>query len=167
MKASTLTAGLLALSLAAPGAAFSGTAASQSANNSQNNTGNVTLAPSGGTQVNNNVNNAYSSTYSFGVGISCPTPSLAVNGFYGGSDANGGGYNTHGDAYGASISYIMPLGGDIGKACKEHVQEITRQRQLDTTVNLVKMCADLARQGIVVDTAALPQFEVCSAVSVK
>ena len=60
----------------------------------------------------------------------------------------------------------MPLGGEIGQSCKEHVQEITKQRQLDTAVNMVKVCADFARQGIVVDTEAMPEFAVCSAIKV-
>lgn len=165
-----LGAGLVLLGLVSPSASLANTqgqAMSQATNSTQNNTGSVTLAPSGGTQVNNNVNNAYSSTYSFGIGISCPTPSLAFNGFYGGSDASGGGHSTHGGAYGGSISYIMPLGGEIGQSCKEHVQEITKQRQLDTAVNMVKVCADFARQGIIVDTEAMPEFAVCSAITVS
>ena len=152
-----LGAGLVLLGLVSPSAAFA-ESLSQSTNSTQNNNGSVTLSPSGGTQVNNNVNNAYSSTYSFGVGISCPTPSIALNGFYGGSEASGGNY---GGAYGGSISYIMPLGGDVGRSCREHVEEITKQRQLDTQVNLVKVCADFARQGIVIDTEAMPEFAIC------
>ena len=64
-----LGAGLVLLGLVSPSAAFA-ESLSQSTNILQNNNGSVTLSPSGGTQVNNNVNNAYSSTYSFGVGIS-------------------------------------------------------------------------------------------------
>ena len=164
---------ILALSLAtatlvAPGSAFAGSnglSAAQSATNSQHNSGSVVLNPSGGTQVNNNVNNAYSSTYSFGPGISCPTPSLAFSAFGGGSEASSSGYSSDGASYGGSVSFIMPIGGDVGDACKELAEEITLQRQLDTKVNLIKVCANLAQSGITVDVARFPEFEVCSAVT--
>lgn len=164
-------AGLVLLGLVSPSASFAqnqgqGQAMSQATNSTQNNTGEVFLAPSGGTQVNNNVNNAYSSTYSFGRGYSCPTPSLAFNGFYGGSEASGGGNSSTGGAYGGSVSYIMPLGGEIGDACKQNVKEITKQRKLDTQVTMVKVCADFARQGITIDTEAMPEFAICSAITV-
>ena len=163
MNTKLIAAGLALVGMVAPSSALADSnAASQSANNSQHNSGSVTLAPSGGTQVNNNVNNAYSSTYSFGVGINCPTPSFAVNAFGGGSAMSSDTVN-----YGGSISYIMPIGGEVGKACKEHVKEITKQRRLDTQVNLVRVCADFARRGITIDTEAMPEFAICSAISVK
>lgn len=160
-----LGAGMILLGLTTPTASFA-EALSQSTNSTQNNNGSVTLSPSGGTQVNNNVNNAYSSTYSFGPGISCPTPSVALNGFYGGSDASGGDSTTYGGAYGGSISFIMPLGGDVGEACQTLVNEIARQRVLDTQVNMINVCARFAQQGVTIDTTKFPEFQVCEGVTV-
>ena len=86
MKPSILIGAVVLGALSAP-AAFAGESAVFQANpttnsvNNQQNSGSVVLNPSGGTQVNNNVNNAFSSTYSFGPGISCPTPSLAFNAY--------------------------------------------------------------------------------------
>ena len=140
---------------------------SQSSNNgvnNQSNSGTVIQNPSGGSQTNINQNNAFSSTYSFGPGISCPTPSLAANLNYGGGDAWGGGYSSGSGSYGASLSYIHPLGGSIGNACKGLVTEITRQRQLDTDVNLIKVCADMAANNIQIDLKAFPEFKVCESV---
>lgn len=168
MKPRNLLIGLAAVMALAPNSAIAGSrglAASQSATNHQNNSGSVVLNPSGGTQVNNNVNNAYSSTYSFGPGISCPTPSLAFSAFGGGSEASSSGYSSDGVSYGGSVSFIMPIGGDVGDACSKLAAEITLQRQLDTKVNLIKVCANLAQSGITVDVARFPEFEACSAVT--
>lgn len=170
MKPQNLLIALSAAALIAPGAAMAGPnglAASQASNNTQNNSGAVVLNPSGGTQVNNNVNNAYSSTYSFGPGISCPTPSLAFSAFGGGSDAYSGGYGSSGNSYGGSVSYIMPIGGDVGDSCRKLVAEIATQRVLDTKVNMIRVCADLARQGISVSVKDFPEFETCKSVTVS
>lgn len=160
-----IIASTVAALVVAPAAATAQSTNSVSSANNQQNSGSVVLNPSGGTQVNNNVNNAYSSTYSFGPGISCPTTSLAINAYGGGSDAYGGGSGSGSNSYGGSVSLIVPLGEEIGTACRELAQEITRQRQLDTDVNMIKVCANLAQSGIVVDVSRFPQFEVCSAVS--
>jgi hypothetical protein len=157
---------LSSVALLAPSASFA-QSNSQSSNNgvnNQSNSGTVIQNPSGGSQTNINQNNAFSSTYSFGPGISCPTPSLAANLNYGGGDAWGGGYSSGSGSYGASLSYIHPLGGSIGNACEGLVTEITRQRQLDTDVNLIKVCADMAANNIQIDLKAFPEFKVCESV---
>lgn len=164
-----LRSAILALSsvaLLAPSASFA-QSNSQSSNNgvnNQSNSGTVIQNPSGGSQTNINQNNAFSSTYSFGPGISCPTPSLAANLNYGGGNGWGGGYSSGSGSYGASLSYIHPLGGSIGDACEGLVTEITRQRQLDTDVNLIKVCADMAANNIQIDLKAFPEFKVCESV---
>ncbi len=132
--------------------------------NSQQNAGTVIQNPSGGSQTNVNQNNAYSSTYGFGPGISCPTASVAISMFGAGADSSLG---TGSTSYGGSVSLIAPIGGQIGDSCRDLAQEITRQRQLDTAVNLVRACADLSRQGISVDPKVFPDLAVCSAVSVN
>lgn len=168
MKPRNLFLGLAAVVALAPSSAIAGqkgVSAAQSATNSQHNSGSVVLNPSGGTQVNNNVNNAYSSTFSFGPGISCPTPSLAFSAFGGGSDASSSGYSSNGASYGGSVSFIMPISGETGDACRDLAKEITLQRQLDTKVNLIKVCANLAQSGITVDVTRFPEFEACSAVT--
>ena len=168
MRSKLLLTTLAAASLFSPGAALAdqGLAASQAATNNQNNASSVVLNPSGGTQVNNNVNNAYSSTYSFGPGISCPTPSLAFSAFGGASDAWSAGTGSNGSSLGASVSYIMPLGGETGESCRTLVAEIARQRVLDTQVNMIRVCSELARQQVTVSVSDFPQFEVCRSVTV-
>ena len=159
-----------ALTLATPAVASplgGALSASQHSTNNQNNTGSIVQAPFGGSQTNINQNNSYSSTYSFGPGISCPTGSFVTSAFGSGSGASSGPFDSSGNSYGISLSYIHPVGGSVGKACKELAQEIARQRVLNTQVNLIRVCADFAKQGIIVDTEKFPELADCEGVSLK
>lgn len=156
-----------AFTLAAPsGAAPLGDTLSQTSTSNQNNTGSIVQAPSGGSQTNINQNNAYSSTYGFGGGISCPTGSFVTSAFNGGSGSSTGSFRSNGNAYGASLSYVHPIGGSIGRACKELAREITRQRVIDTQVGLIRVCAEFARDGIVIDAERFPDLADCEGVTV-
>jgi hypothetical protein len=128
--------------------------------NGQSNTGTVNQAPIGGVNHNTQVNNSSISEYSFGPGINCPTAGLAFSSSYAGA---GDGF----DGYSASVSYVMPLGGDIGSACKELALEITKQRQLDTKLTMIKQCASFASSGIQLDTTEFPEFEQCKGVRIN
>ena len=127
--------------------------------NSQNNSGTVIQNPSGGHQTNVNQNNAYNSTYGFGIGINCPTPSLALSTF-------GSGFHDGISSTGASVSVIVPIGGRVGTACRDLAEEITKQRKLDTAINVVRMCAAFKKEGISVDTEAFPELKDCDGVMV-
>ena len=143
---------------------------SSSANNAQNtqsNTGTVNLNPMGGSNSNYQINSVSNSQHSFGPGIQCPTPELGISAFGGNDSAYGGGYTNGANNFGAAIMFTTPIGGDIGKACKELAQEIAEQRQLDTKITMIKQCAEFVRQGIVIDTTVFPEFKVCSAVTVN
>jgi hypothetical protein len=134
--------------------------------NTQTATGVVNQAPTGGINNNYQINNASNATYGFGPGITCPTPSLSMGLFGGGSNGYASSYNSGVFGYGASLSFNIPIGGRIGDACTGLAEEIARQRQLDTGINLIKQCAELRRAGIKVDYSVFPQFEVCEGVLV-
>ena len=76
-----------------------------------------------------------------------------MSGFGGGSDF--GHYNSN--SYGGAVTITLPLGNAADQACKENVQEIARQRKLDTAFTLVKKCAEYLQPGIRVDYTR-PQF---------
>lgn len=158
-----------ALALATPSVASSlggALSASQNATNNQSNTGSVIQAPSGGSQTNVNQNNAYSSTYGFGGGISCPTGSFVTSAFSAGSGSSSGSFDSTGNSYGASVSYIHPIGGSVGRACRELAREVARQRLLDTQVSLIRVCAGFARDGIIIDVERFPELADCKGVKV-
>ena len=138
-----------------------------SAQNTQSNSGTVNLAPMGGSNSNYQINSVSNSQHEFGPGISCPTPELGIGAFGGNDNAYGGGYTNGATNFGATVMFTTPLGGDVGKACRELVQEITRQRQLDTSAGLIRQCADFARNGVTIDIEQFPEFSVCSAVQVN
>ncbi len=158
-------------SMAAPVAAspLQGLAAGASTNatNTQTNQGNIIQAPSGGTQTNVNQNNSFNSTYSFGPGISCPTPALAAAIYNGYGDASASGYSSTNNVVGGSLSFIIPLGGQVGKSCTVLAKEIAKQRVLDTKVTMVNVCAQFVQQKIVIDVKQFPEFEVCRAITVE
>lgn len=137
-----------------------------SAQNTQSNSGTVNLAPMGGSNSNYQINSVSNSQHQFGPGISCPTPELGIGVFGGANDAFGGGYTNGATNYGATVMFTTPIGGDVGEACKKLAQEITRQRQLDTSAALIKQCADFARNGVTIDVSQFPEFSVCSAITV-
>ena len=120
----------------------------------------------GGSNSNYQINSVSNSQHQFGPGISCPTPELGIGAFGGGNSAYGGGHTNGSSNFGATIMFTTPIGGDTGKACRELAQEITRQRQLDTQAGLIKQCADFARNGVTIDPAQFPEFEVCASVRV-
>jgi len=155
----------------APAMAVEGvTLAPSTQNNAQNvqtNSGAVNLAPMGGSNANYQINSVSNSQYGFAPGITCPTPELAFGAFGGQSNGWGNtGYNTSGNNVGGTIMFTMPIGGDTAKYCKELASEIAKQRRLDTEINMIKQCAQLANAGIQINVEEFPDFAVCSAVTV-
>jgi len=58
----------------------------------------------------------------------------------------------------------MPIGGDTAEYCKQLAREIAKQRRLDTEVNMIKQCAQLANAGITIDVEQFPDFALCAGV---
>ena len=139
--------------------------ANNSAQNTQSNSGSVNLAPMGGSNANYQINSVSNSQFGFAPGIQCPTPEFAVGGFGGQSNGWGNtGYNTTGNNLGGTIMFTMPIGGDTAEYCKELAREIAKQRRLDTEVNMIRQCAQLANSGITIDVEQFPDFALCAGV---
>ena len=100
----------------------------------------------GGSNANYQINSVSNSQFGFAPGIQCPTPELAVGAFGGQTNGWGNtGYNTAGNNVGGTVMFTMPLGGDTAEYCKQLAREIAKQRRLDTEVNMIKQCAQLAK----------------------
>lgn len=121
--------------------------------NSQTAAGSVYQSPLGGVNNNYQINNGQDTSLGFGPGVYCRGPNLWVSGFGGGSDFSH--YNSN--SYGGAVTVSFPLGNAADQACKENVQEIARQRKLDTAFTLAKKCAEFMQPGIRVDYTR-PQF---------
>jgi len=139
------------------GSALSSTGASATAPNqainSQTAAGSVYQSPTGGVNNNYQINNGQDTSLGFGPGIYCRGPNLWLSSFGAGSDFSR--YNSN--SYGGSVTLSIPLGNAADQACKQNVQEIAKQRKLDTAFTLVKKCAEFIQPGIRVDYS-LPQF---------
>jgi len=143
---------------------LSGTQLQQSVNN-QTNSGSVNLAPMGGSNANYQINSVSNSQFGFAPGIQCPTPELAFGAFGGQTNGWGNtGYNTAGNNVGGTVMFTMPIGGDTASYCKELAREIAKQRRLDTEVNMIRQCAQLANSGITIDVEQFPDFALCAGV---
>ena len=137
--------------------------ASNSAQNTQSNSGSVNLAPMGGSNANYQINSVSNSQFGFAPGIQCPTPELAFGAFGGQTNGWGNtGYNTAGNNLGGTVMFTMPIGGDTAEYCKALASEIAKQRRLDTEINTIKQCAQLANAGITVDVEQFPDFALCA-----
>lgn len=133
--------------------------------NNQTATGVVNQSPIGGTNSNYQINNAYDTTYGFGPGIYCRTPSFTVGVYGNGSSAGSYEYDSYGNNFGVVAGFNIPIGGNIGKACEDLSAEIAKQRQLDTGINFIKQCAFLKKEGIVFDPEKFPMFRDCDGVT--
>ena len=139
--------------------------ASNQSQNTQTNSGAVNLAPMGGSNANYQINSVSNSQFGFAPGIQCPTPEFAIGGFGGQTNGWGNsGYNTAGNNLGGTVMFTMPIGGDTAEYCKELAREIAKQRRLDTEVNMIRQCAQLANSGITIDVEQFPDFALCAGV---
>ena len=136
-------------------------APNQSVNN-QTSSGVINQAPLGGVNANIQQNNQSGWPYGFGPGIQCPGPTVALGAF--GSGVGGG----YGGAlnYGVAIALVVPLGGRLAIACEDLGQEIARQRQLDTAINLARACARFQQERITVDVSVFPELERCRGIAI-
>lgn len=124
-----------------------------------------------GENTNVQVNNNYSGMNSFGVGIQCATPYLAAGVFNNNTDITGGGVNVSNaggnNTTGATLQFVIPVGGTQGSNCTALSNEIVKQRQLDTQITLIQRCAEFAKAGITLDSRVYPQLaSACAGVKV-
>jgi len=141
---------------------------SNSAQNVQSNSGAVNLSPMGGSNANYQINSVSNSQYGFAPGIECPTPELAFGVFGGQTNGWGNaGYNNAGNSVGGTAMVTMPIGGgNIAESCRTLAAEIARQRVLDTELNMIKQCAQLATANVTIDIEKFPDFDRCDGVAV-
>lgn len=135
--------------------------------NNQTATGVVNQSPYGGTNSNYQINNSYDTTYGFSPGIYCRTPSFTVGVYGSGADSGAYNYSANANNYGLVAGLNIPIGGYIGKSCEELAGEIAKQRQLDTSLNFIKQCAILKKEGITFDPEKFPMFKDCDGVTLS
>lgn len=93
--------------------------------------------------------------------IVCPKPALVLSG------ATSGG-NDYNSTYSVSGSVVLPLGGNVGKLCKDAFEARTIHYQLSNEVAVSKECSQLIAANIDLNSQQFPLLsQYCSGVSAK
>ena len=142
---------------------------SNQAQNVQNALGTVNQAPIGGINNNTQYNNSQDTDYGFAPGVYCRGPNLSIGGYGAKADADtyASPYNVGSNAtnFGGFVGFNIPLGNSISESCKTLAAEIAKQRQLDTSYNMIKICANLKRDNVAINYETFPEFRVCDSVA--
>lgn len=160
---------LLAVStvVIAPKAILAQVAPDQSIRNDQSINNDNQLGNTGVVNQSATYNVGQSATYGFR-GIVCPRPSFIVSGSSNGNSFSGESSNS----YAASGALVFPLGGTVGKNCKnlsttllEAEKFKLEEYKLKSAAETVKLCADMISAGIRVNAEEYPLLSrKCSSV---
>ena len=95
--------------------------------------------------------------------VVCPRPSLIVGTGYNSNDGINFGRNS---SYGVNASFVVPLGGKIGKNCEGIADAIANKVQYDLEIINARACAELISAGVGLNSEKFPTlFSVCDGVS--
>lgn len=95
--------------------------------------------------------------------VVCPRPSFIVGSGY---NSNDGINFSENSSYAVNASFIVPLGGDLGKTCEGMADTIARKTQYDLEIINARSCAELLGAGINLNPEKFPTlFAVCDGVS--
>jgi hypothetical protein len=122
----------------------------------------------GGTNINYQTNNAYSNENGFGPGVFCRTPTLYLGGNYGGANTNNydpvqqniaGNINTN---YSVNAGILLPFSSPILAACAQLARTISRDREISSQLSMLRLCQQLAKEGVKVDPKKFPLLKECA-----
>ena len=128
---------------------------------------NVSTNATGGTNINQQLNNVYDTSYGFGPGIICRTPQLILNGTYGQASNSINGFplntgsNTYTGTYGGTLGFAIPIGSSVISDCQRYAAQIAQDRVISSELSLIRACAQLEREKLVIDPIKYPQLSKC------
>jgi hypothetical protein len=140
--------------------------AANQAVNTQNAIGSVNQSPIGGVNNNTQVNNSQATDYGFAPGIVCRGPTLGIGAFGASASSDFRDASASADNYGAVVGFNLPLPTRVNQLCQDLAEEILLQKQLDTSLTLIKQCAILQKEGIAFDPEIFPEFKKCDGVKI-
>jgi len=127
----------------------------------------VVTSANGGTQINQQMNNVFDTTFGFGPGIICKTPQLLFNAATGSNntyldvlDSNSGNAQSALNLTG-SISFAIPLGSSVIQDCQKFAAQIANDRVLSSELSLIRACAQLEKEKLVIDPNKYPNLAKC------
>ena len=148
--------------------AFPRNAHAQSAvvTNNSNPSAAVSTNTTGGTNINYQTNNQWSNEMGFAPGVFCRTPTFYVGGGTGQNigntldTLNAGSYQyTHN--YNANFGFLFPFGSTIQRDCKRLAEQIAVDREISSELSMIRACASLDNEGIIVDENKFPTLSRC------
>lgn len=143
-------------------------AQSQSAvvTNNANPSAAVSTNTTGGTNINYQTNNQWSNEMGFAPGVFCRTPTFYMGGGTGQNVGNtmdtldNGSYQyTHN--YNANIGVLVPFGSSVQRDCKRLAEQIAKDREISSDLSMIRACASLDNEGIIVDASKFPTLSRC------
>jgi len=134
--------------------------------NNSNPSSAVSTNTTGGTNINYQTNNQWSNEMGFGPGIFCRTPTFYIGG---GTGQNLGSATDTFEAtstqytqnYNANVGILMPFGSTIQRDCKRLAEQIARDREISSDLSMIRACAALDVEGILVDSDKFPTLSRC------
>lgn len=147
---------------------FCPSALSQSAvvTNNSNPSSAVSTNTTGGTNINYQTNNQWSNEMGFGPGIFCRTPTFYVGAGTGqnlGStlDTFNATSSQYTQNYNANFGILLPFGSTVQRDCKRLAEQIAQDREISSELSMIRACAALDNEGILVDSAKFPTLTRC------
>ena len=134
--------------------------------NNSNPSSAVSTTTTGGTNINYQTNNQWSNENGFGPGIFCRTPTFYVGGGTGQNFGNTmdtfetGSYQ-HTQNYNANIGLLVPMGSSVLRDCKRLADQIASDREISSDLSMIRACAALDNEGILVDPEKFPTLSKC------
>lgn len=141
----------------------------QQTTNSSNVTNSAAPAASstttGGTNINYQTNNAWDTQNGFGPGIFCRTPMIHMGGNWGRAFLDAydpvqasGNSNIN---YAVNVGLQIPIASSVLDDCKRLVAAIARDREISSQLSMLRTCAQLKKEGLIVDPEKFPMLSPC------
>jgi len=134
--------------------------------NNSNPSAAVSTNTTGGTNINYQTNNQWSNEMGFAPGIFCRTPTFYIGAGTGQNVGNTldtfetGSYQyTHN--YNANMGILLPFGSTVQRDCKRLAEQIAKDREISSDLSMIRACASLDNEGIIVDPNKFPTLSRC------
>ena len=120
---------------------------------------------SGGTNINYQTNNSFNNENGFGPGIFCRTPTFRLGGNWGQANLNAydpiqesGNQNRN---FSVNADVVVPFGSSVLADCKKMVAALARDREISSQLSMLRTCAKLKKEGLVVNPDKFPMLSPC------
>ena len=126
----------------------------------------------GGTNINYQTNNSYNNENGFGPGVFCRTPILYVGGNYGNNALNnydpiqGNIPGNVSNNFSANVGIVIPFASQILSSCNQLAYVIARDKEISSQLSMLRLCAQLDREGLIVDPIKYPLLKPCAKTSI-